>query len=300
LRRAQHQDDRIVQWSARDRAGEVVTIPDGRRPSILLLIGSDLNVEQTLQQLGDALPREIQTQVVVIACGEHAGELANAFSCVSPQLPVVVDENLSAADALDVRGWPTILILRGDGTEVARLSGEPDALALKLPPYIELAAGIIDANEAHKRITAQTASEDPAKIVTRSLRIARAMLRSHNADDALRVLDEALKSDPNSNDLRAARAETLLRLNRAADSLALLNSLQPDALPPTQNSLLRARIAIAQEQWERARQLLESALITAPDNPQLHFLMGEVCEHAGDWTQSARHYRAASEATEPN
>jgi len=65
-------------------------------------------------------------------------------------------------------------------------------------------------------------------------------------------------------------------------------------LPKSQESLLRARFAMAQSKWEDARSLLGTALKESPDNRQLHIQMAKVCEHFQAWQEAAEHYREAN------
>jgi predicted negative regulator of RcsB-dependent stress response len=294
LPRAQYDDERLVTWTAIDRGGTQLEIPDGSPASILLLVGDNIDAKPTMQFIDDLLSKRSSIQVVIFTCGEHADETADAMSTSAQRWPIIPDKTSSAAGALDVRGWPTVVILKSDGREVTRLSADIETLSLKLLPYIDLAIGAINEDQAAQRSTTQSAAEDPAKVSRRSLRTARVLLQQHKPEDALRALDDALKSAAESSDLKAARAEALLRLNRLDESLAVLDTLPVGALSPTANALLRAEIAIAQEHWDQARNLLEPALAIDPENPRLHRLMGKVCEQAGDWVQSAKHYRAAT------
>jgi predicted CXXCH cytochrome family protein len=286
IARAQRRDDQSVHWIARDRDGETVTLPDPTRPTILLLVCTNADAGKLA---ACASPKRAEL-VVLIACGVDAEKIT-----ALDDVPVIVDRDLAVADALDVHGWPTAVVLRPDGIEVARLSGDPQTLAWKLPPYVDLAAGIIDRAEVQKRLATTAPSEDPAKEARRMARVAQAQVDQKDFAAALREAQEGLQLFPDSAELAAVRVESLLGLNQVSDAAAALATLHADQLPAPQYAILQSRLSIAQQQWSDARKTVEAALSVSPRDPRLHFLMGQICEHDQDWPAATAHYRNAGE-----
>jgi hypothetical protein len=70
--------------------------------------------------------------------------------------PVVIDSDGHICAELDVRGWPTAVVIAPDGTELARVGGTANSLALKLAAYVDLAAGRVDRATAERRATTRT------------------------------------------------------------------------------------------------------------------------------------------------
>lgn len=293
LARAGHQEERIVHWSASDRDGQTVAIPDPNRPTVLLIVGSDPDVEKTIQAVTAIQIEDLETCAIVIACGPDASKIADKAARVTPRVPVIVDANLAVADVLDVHGWPTVLVLRSDGTEVARLGGDAQSLSAKLPPYIDLAAGAIDADELRRQLATTPPAEDLTTQTKRTVHVAQALLQQQDFAAALRRAQDALQSDPGSADLQALRVEALLGMDRITDAAAELQKISADRLP-LQYAVLQARIAIAQQQWAEARKILDAGLALWPQDPRLNYLMGTICEHDHDWPAAAAHYRAAT------
>jgi hypothetical protein len=76
--------------------------------------------------------------VVVILGGSDAGERAKTMNL---PVPIVSDADGQLASELDVHGWPTAIVISTDGTEIARVGGTANSLAMKLAAYVELASG---------------------------------------------------------------------------------------------------------------------------------------------------------------
>jgi len=177
---------------------------------------------------------------------------------------IVTDPDASFALALDVHAVPLILVISRDGSEIARIDGNAETLAIKLPAYLDLATGTIDAAEAQRRITHLDAPD----------------------------IDAQLKA---SRDAR--RVEYLIDTGRPADAVKLLVTLPTTEIPPWRHNLLGAKALIALDRWREAESAAETALQQNPDAPEIHYLLGRIHEHAQDWPRAAAEYRAA--ATQP-
>jgi hypothetical protein len=87
---------------------------------------------------------------VVILNGAGAAE---AVKTMRLPFPIVLDVDGAIAGELAVHGWPTALVITSDGTEIARVGGTANSLALKLAAYVDLAAGRVDRATAERRAT---------------------------------------------------------------------------------------------------------------------------------------------------
>ena len=74
--------------------------------------------------------------------------VAGALRSPPPAWSWLPDIDGSIAVELDVRAWPTLLIVTKFGVEVARLFGSSESIPLKLPIYVDLADGITNAARA--------------------------------------------------------------------------------------------------------------------------------------------------------
>ena len=189
-----------------------------------------------------------------------------------------------------------VLVLRPDGLEVARVTGDATFLAIKLPPYLERASGRIDQKTLEQRLAAQPVVEsDMAKRTARDLRTARVLLDEKKPAQAVAFLDRDAKASAKLPEAMALRAEALIQLKKPDDALLTLNQIPEGALPAGRFEVLRARAFMAQERWDMAKYLLETALTKTPDIPEAHRLLGELYEQEQNWAKAAEHYRAASE-----
>jgi len=291
---ARRDGDQLVRWTTTDLAGQPLTIPDGKGPTVLLLARGGSGLAGIIQSVGAAIPPEKHTQTVLVICGEMpAEELAALRGSIARNWRIVVDDRNDAAAALGIRGWPTLLILDPDGLERARFAAEPGLLALRLGPYVE-AAGRKDQTPRDHRIATHPA-DDSGKRFERELAKIRRSLSAGEPRAALDAIDRLPAPARASGDVSLLRAEALLRLDRPIDALAELNAHAPPVQWRCRHAILRSRVAIALRDWGFARQILERAIADDPDSAEAHHALGEVYEQLGEWRAAAEQYKAASE-----
>src|SRR4029079_4726233 len=104
-------------------------------------------------------PDARSAHVVVILGGSDAGERAKTMNL---PVPIVPDADGQLASELDVHGWPTAIVISTDGTEIARVGGTANSLAMKLAAYVELASGQVDLATAKRRATTRNVVGDRA------------------------------------------------------------------------------------------------------------------------------------------
>jgi tetratricopeptide (TPR) repeat protein len=299
IARAQEQDTQVIAWSATDIVGNPVKIPDGRRPTALVLLAAD-DAEQDaiVTELRGSIPADVDTQFVVIVSGPSASTRAMQLATTRPAItwPIIADANHAASEALGVRGWPIVLVLRPDGSEVARVTGKATFLAMKIPPYLSFAAGKIDAEALkHHLATHPIDEDDPVRKAERDIRLAHQLMDSGKAEQALELLSRNETGGDAipiavSEERSATKAEVLIQLNRPADALEILKTLPSGS----RVNMLKAKSLLVQHLWDDAKALLIECVATTPDDAEAHQLLGSVYEHEGDFESATAQYRTAS------
>jgi predicted CXXCH cytochrome family protein len=209
-----------VELMATDRAGRAVRVPDPRRPSVLLVARSgQAESERAIKLLGATAPDARLADVVVILGGAGADKAAEAMNV---SCPIVLDADGTIAAELAVHGWPTALVITSDGTEIARVGGTASALAVKLPAYVDLAAGRVDRRNAERRATTREVVGDQA-------------VESHSS--ASRDLHEA---------------ERLIAAGRFAEARQILVRILPQAHDSARANYLMGRVLEHEQDWPGA------------------------------------------------
>jgi predicted CXXCH cytochrome family protein len=250
----------IVSIDATDATGTKVKVPSGAGPTIIALLRADQRegTPHALDLLAASLRAAGDARVVVLLSGSGAQRQAKPLAA-SRKLPVIADEDCTLAGDLEVRGWPTILVIAKDGLEIARLGGAVETLPVKLPPYLDFAAGRIDRASATTRAAATrpAVGDDPARRAVRDI-------------------------------------ERLLAAGRAKDALDLLVNLPDGTLPNWQHNLLGAKTLIALNRWAEAKAAATAALQQRETLRDAHYLLGQIYEHEKDFAKASAAYRAAA------
>ncbi|SFF24531.1 Flp pilus assembly protein TadD, contains TPR repeats [Fontimonas thermophila] len=105
---------------------------------------------------------------------------------------------------------------------------------------------------------------------------AQTLIEQGRADEALRLLDEHLKNNPQDAEARFAKGLALVRLERNKDAIRVFADLTRDypQLPEPYNNL--AVLYAAQGDYEKARDALEAALATHPSYATAHENLGDI------------------------
>jgi hypothetical protein len=280
---------------AQDVRGNHVHAPDPDRPSVLLFLGREQSQdERLLKTIKESIVAPERATVIAIICG------ADAKIAPAPDLPwpTVLDPEGKLAGELQIHGWPTGIVLQSDGVQVVRIGGAPESFALKLSPYIDLAAKKLDQAALEQQLNRRTLVGDgPDRTPMRNLRRAEQMLADGRPQEAETLLVEALKVQPDSVALRVALVRALVALKRGHEATDVLSRLSPDELPPGHHDLLRAAALTAMSRWAEAYVVVTEAMTKSPtDLPEAHFILGTIHEHNGEWQKAAKEYRAASSA----
>lgn len=256
-----------VELSATDVNGAAVRIPDGSRATVIALVRTDQPVESTEAiKLLEAAISKSDARVIIMVAGPNVAQYATTLSASlasSPKYSIVTDAHGALSSELDVRVFPITLVLRPDGLEIARLSGTVETLPLKLPIYLQLAAGKLDVKAATTQLSTHEVVGDPK--VLRDLRI----------------------------------IERLIQSNKPNDALEMLMKLPDGAIPPWQYNLLGCKALMQLNRWADAKEAALSVVEQHPALPDAHFTLGQIYEHEGEWPKAAAEYRLASKKNEP-
>ncbi|MEX0774916.1 MAG: cytochrome c3 family protein [Phycisphaeraceae bacterium] len=292
-------DELFKPWTGKDIKGAAVTLPHTTRPSLIVIIGPEVNqAKQALAQVKLAIAASPDVEVVVIVAGPKAAEQATTLSGdASVPWPVIADEADVLSEKLGVRGWPTTVVLRPDGQKVATIAGAPASLAIRLAPYLDFAAGKIDRHAVEQHaIKSGIVTDDPQRQAEWDIQMAQKLLEEGQPQRARKVLAEAIRDRGPTPRLQAAMAHTLLQLGQAKEALTLIDQPAATAVwDADQHDVLRAQALVALEDWVAAKKTLLAAVERNPKLAQAHYLLGQVYEHENDWPKAAAAYRKSNE-----
>jgi predicted CXXCH cytochrome family protein len=309
---ADSQEPVVAKWSARDISGTDVNVPVERRPSVLLFLRVDqAQSQQVLKMVSAATPQIGLAQIVVIFSGPQAEEHAQAFRATKTvSWPIIADAEYSLSKPLGVAVWPATLVVQDDGVVVAHRGGAPLSLTVELQAYLDLATKKIDHEALRTRLAAVNddsrgranrdaplPGDEPGPRAAWLLEMGRKLREQGQTEEALALLADGLKLQPDSVPLQVERIRALADLRQATLVLDLLKRLPAGALPAWEPELLRGRMLAAQAQWDEARRLAAAVLAGVKSDSPLrsaaHYLMGTIYEHDRNWEKAAQEYRAA-------
>jgi hypothetical protein len=274
-------------WSAVSTAGAQVSVPSGKVTVLAFVRPEQAQSRDALERLKSSVADAKDVQVVVIAS-----------SGAAPQTPwpVVADPDFSSSGQFNVHVWPTVVVVKADGTEAAHLAGLRDTFASDLADYLVFAAGAIDGATLAKRLAEhEVVGAGDAGQIDRHLIIATQSLDAGRLDVAAAQLAQGLKLRPRDPKLSIMLARVHLMRHAPADALTVLDELDSGAIPAWQRSLLRAQALIALDRWDEARPLLPDTLKLNPRPAEAHYLTGLVAQHDKDWEKAAEAFRKAYE-----
>jgi tetratricopeptide (TPR) repeat protein len=287
----------VINWSGKDVTGADVKVPVDR-PSIVAFVRADQEQsKQAIKQLQATAGDTRAAQVVVILSGPLAADQAKTLW---EQLPrtwsVVVDADFAASGKMAIHVWPTTLVIKASGAQVAHLAGMPKTFATDLAAYLDFVAGKIDDATLQKRLTTQDVITDsPAQAASRHLQVAQRLLEQSQVEQAKTELTAGLKYVPNDPMLQLTLARVYVLLSQPKDAIDILDKLPAGATPAWQASLVRAKALIALEKWADAKAILPEALKLNPDPAEAHYLLGLCYQHDQDWPHAAEQFRLAVE-----
>jgi tetratricopeptide (TPR) repeat protein len=131
---------------------------------------------------------------------------------------------------------------------------------------------------------------DAAALYPRNLRLTRALawleLIRGNVPAALAALEDGLRHAPDGFDLLVPLADLLVQQGDTARTAEILRRLEAKRVPPAQVKYLRARLAMRQEKWAEAIDMLEKLRGESSGLPgleaQLNLLLSTCFDRTGD------------------
>ncbi|MAE67308.1 MAG: hypothetical protein CMJ18_23855 [Phycisphaeraceae bacterium] len=270
-------------WTGTDLAGGDVQIPDPRRTSVLLFVrGFDRGTVEAAEAIRTAGPTDAEVGFLLIVSGKDALRCARELASRNlPDARVIVDEEGALSDRLEVRAWPTALVVSEDGFLLGRLGGAPPSLSLKLGAYLQGSG------------RAERIDDGLAGRSSRCLREALMLLGDGKADQAAQLLSDALQREPDSVRIRIALVEALLAGGRSDEADRCFEGLAPGSLTEDRNALIRARLLHARGRSSEAMKLATTLVEEGTRSSEAHYLIGRIHEQEGRWREAAEAYRAA-------
>lgn len=291
------QERPAVDWATTDLAGGAVKVPGGDRPSLLVFVQTDQEksreaLKQIAATLGDA-----PAQVIVIVSGPGAADRAKTLAGQIPAAwRVVADPDFSGSGKLGAHVWPTTLVIKPDGTQVAHLAGVAAAFPTELQAYLEFANGKLDEPSLAERLSKHAViSDDATQAAARHLQVAQRLIEQGSLDQAQSELAAILSNLPHDPAIQLAVVRVCLSLHHPEQAIEILDKLPPGSVPAWQTQLLRGGAMIVMEKWAEARQILPEALKLNPEPAEAHYLMGLVYQHDGDEKNAAEQFKFAYE-----
>jgi len=276
--------------------GQRVNVPRRDRPTILVFLHRGNTQQESLfRQIATAVPNPLRAQVVVIVGGEKAVEEAGK---IAPQVPaaygIVADAGHVWFDRLEVSVWPTVLVLRPDGTQAWRSAGVPETLWVRLSAYVDFASGRIDQATLMQRLaTVMSAGVEKKAGTDQQLADARHLLDKGEAEKARKVLERTLATQPSAVEVRVELARAYLQLDQPEPALRQLDALPPNAIAPQQEQLMRATALVKELRWPEAQRMLVTLVAGYPDLAEAHYLLGQLYERDLRWQDAAAEYKLA-------
>jgi predicted CXXCH cytochrome family protein len=291
--RFESEKPRQIRWTGTSVSNAPVVIPDANQPTLLLFLGNETDLaKQIIASLQQNSDEPLPTKAIVFFCGPSA-QSSDRDAVVPKNWPIVADPEYAISRKLNVVGWPTTILVGTDSTEIARIAGGADSLSVRLRPYLEFAHKRIDSAALDRRLASHP--QGSIEVTTKQLRDlqnANHLLASGKSDAAYAILKDQLDSGVDSMDVKLAMIDAMTQTGRGLDALDLLKSLPPDAISADQRDIMAAKSQIALLRWDEAQQILSETVRRNPACIDAHFLLGQIYEHANDWQNAAREYRA--------
>ncbi len=287
-----------IQWRGPTLSGESVQIPQGSQICLVVFAMVDQDrSQQALEQLG-ALVADIDgVQPMLVVSGVNATINARRLKeQVAVDWPVAVDPEYELSSQFHVRAWPTVGVVKPDGTLVHVVAGLPSTLTRQVRAYLDLARGRLTEDELKQRLESPELIEDsPAQQASRHIQVAERMMRLGQYAQAARELEQAFERAPDHPLGRLLDARLKCLTGDPAAAMQQLDRVDASAVPGWRLKTLRGRALVALGEWSRAEQALEQAVQLNPRPAEAQYFLGRVHEHFGRWEQASRAYRASFE-----
>lgn len=287
-----------IQWQGPTLSGESIQIPENEQVSLVVFAMVDQDRSQkALEQLGQMIGDGEGVRPILVVSGVNATINARRLKeQVDVDWPVAVDPEYELSSQFHVRAWPTVGVVKPDGTLVHVVAGLPSTLTRQVRAHLDLARGRLSEDELKQRLESPELIEDsPAQQASRHIQVAERMMRLGQYAQAARELEQAFERAPDHPLGRLLDARLKCLTGDPAAAMQQLDRVDASAVPGWRLKTLRGRALVALGEWSRAEQALEQAVQLNPQPAEAQYLLGRVHEHFGRWEQASRAYRASFE-----
>lgn len=291
-------EKRTVKLKAKDLAGKEVSVPHARQAAVLLFLRVDQEqTAPTVAGVKKALEKLPAFQVLVVLSGKLPAERVTALS-EKLSWPIILDPEYKIVGQLQIRVWPTNIVILPGGEELKRFTGMPQSYLQSLDAYLAFASGKIDRATLDKNLASTDVVADSSQqMAARHLQVARRMMEKRLFDQAWRELGEALKLQPGDPELQLTKAEILLLLNKPSEALVVLNSLDAKSSESSRFGVMKGSALVATGKFDEAIEILEGAVKLNPNPGEAYYFLGVAYQKKKRWSEAAAAFRAAFEAT---
>jgi len=288
----------MVNWTATDLRGNEIKVPLADRPTVLVFARIDQpQSREAIESVRSAVEKS-QVQVIVVVSGETAAAQGKALLADGKiTWPIVADPEFAGSGKMSVHVWPTTLVIRANGQQVAHLAGMPPTFAADLSNYLEFAADKLDEPTLQRRLTTrETVTDGDDQKAARHLQVSHRLFDTGDVAAARTEVEAGLKLQPGNADLQVMMARVLVAQNQPKDALDVLTRIPADAVPAWQTALVKTRALIALEKWEDAKTAVADSIRLNPQPADAYYFAGLIYAHGKDWPAAAESFRKAYES----
>jgi tetratricopeptide (TPR) repeat protein len=292
------QDQPNVQITAKDSTGAQVKVPQADRPTLLLFLRADQDQSRTAIDNAKAALKDLPAvQVLAVLSGNDDPQLAKKFAQGLPWT-VLNDPDFALVGQLQVRVWPTSIVVTPEGKELARLRGLPESYARDLGAYLAFATKQIDRKTLDQKLAGtDIVSDSPEQMAERHLQVALRLMEKGLIEQARLELDRGLKLHPADQRIELALARVYLTLDQPQQAQALLEKYNEKSALAGEVGTLKGWALVSLKKWDLAIPTLQAAVRLNPNPSEAYFFMGVAYQAKAQWPQAAAAFRSAFEST---
>jgi tetratricopeptide (TPR) repeat protein len=292
------QDQPTVQMIAKDSSGAVVKVPQADRPTLLLFLRADQDQSRTVIDNAKAALKDLPAvQVLAVLSGTDDPVLAKKFAQTLPWT-VLNDPDFALVGQLQVRVWPTSIVVTSDGKELTRLRGLPESYARDLGAYLAFATKKIDRKTLDLKLAGtEIVSDSPEQMAERHLQVALRLMEKGLIEQAQHELDTAMKLQAGNQRIELALARVYLTLDQPLKAQALLEKYNEKSALAGEVGTLKGWALVSLKKWDQAIPTLQAAIRLNPNPSEAYFFMGVAYQAKAQWPQAAAAFRSAFEST---
>ncbi len=292
------EDQPDVKVTAKDSSGAEIKVPQADRPTLLLFLRADQDQSKTAVDNAKAALKDLPAvQVLAVLSGTDDPALARKFAQTLPWT-VLNDPDFALVGQLQVRVWPTSVLVTPEGKELTRLRGLPETYARDLGAYLAFATKKIDRQALDQRLKGVEIVADSAEqMAERHLQVALRLMDKGLIEQARVELDTGQKLHAGDQRIELALARVYLMLDQPLQAQTLLEKYNEKSPLAGEIGTLKGWALVSLKKWDQALPVLQAAIRLNPNPSEAHFFMGVAYQAKGQWPQAALAFRSAFEST---